>query len=291
MKRNSVLMIILILSLGSCRQAKIDQIQVERDSITQAILKRDSTILDFVASMNEIQENLDSIKRIQSIVKIQSDNGKELRQGDKDRIVSDIWMINDLLQKNKELIVQLQQQANSSGIKIAELQKAIINLNRQVKEKDAEIVTLREAMQKLNFNVEGLNDQIKTAEEKNISQEKVIREKTQAMEEQTTAMNMAWYAFGTKKELVSNGVVEKEGGILGLGRTLQLKEDFNKEFFTQVDIRDLKSIPLFVKKAVLVTTHAAGSYHFTGEDEIESLDIDNPQEFWKTSKYLVIAID
>ena len=291
MKQNLVLIIILILSLGSCRQGKIDQMQVTQDSINQAIIRRDSTILDFVASMNEIQENLDSIKRIQSIVKIQSDSGNELHQGDKARIVSDIRMINDLLQKNKELIAQLQKQASSSGMKIAELQKAIVNLNRQVEEKNAEIVTLREELQKLNFNVEGLNDQIKTAEEKNISQEKVILEKTQAIEEQTTAMNTAWYAFGTKKELVSNGVVEKEGGILGLGRTLQLKEDFNKEFFTQVDIRDLKSIPLFVKKAVLVTTHAAGSYHFTGEDEIESLDIDNPQEFWKTSKYLVIAIN
>jgi DNA repair exonuclease SbcCD ATPase subunit len=290
MKRYSVI-IILILSLSSCQQGKIDQMQVAQDSITQAIIKRDSTILDFVASMNEIQDNLDSIKRIQSIVKIQSNSGNELQQGDKDRIVSDIRMINDLLQKNKDLIAQLQRQANSSGMKIAELQKAIVNLNRQVEEKNAEIVTLREELQKLNFDMEGLNVQLKTAEEKNISQEKVIQEKTQAIEEQTTAMNMAWYAFGTKKELVSNGVIEKEGGILGLGRTLQLKEDFNREFFTQVDIRDLKSIPLFVKKAVLITTHTVGSYHFTGEDEIESLDIDNPKEFWKTSKYLVIAID
>jgi hypothetical protein len=291
MKRYSVLVIILIISLGSCQQGKIDRMQVAQDSITQAIIKRDSTILDFVASMNEIQENLDSIKRLQSIVKIQSSNRNELQQGEKDRIIGDLRMINDLLQKNKDLITQLQRQAKSSGMKIAELQKAIVNLSRQVEEKNAEIVTLREELQKLNLDMEGLNIQLKTAKEKNISQEKVIQEKTQVIEEKTVAMNMAWYAFGTAKELVTNGVVEKEGGVLGIGRTLRLKEDFNREFFTQVDIRDLKSIPLYVKKAVLVTTHPTGSYHFTGEKEIESLDIDNPQEFWKTSKYLVIAID
>jgi len=290
MKRYSVI-IILILSFSSCQQAKVNQMQVAQDSITQAIIKRDSTILDFVASMNEIQENLDSIKKIQAIVKVQSNSGNELQQGEKDRIVSDIRMINELLQRNKELIAQLQRQANSSGMKIAELQKAIVNLNRQVEEKNAEIITLREELQKLNFDMEGLNVQLKTAEEKTISQEKVIEEKSKAIEEQTTAMNTAWYAFGTTKELISNGVVKKEGGVLGLGRTIQLKEDFNKEFFTQVDIRDLKSIPLFVKKAELVTTHTAGSYHFAGDGEIESLEIDNPQEFWKTSKYLVIAID
>lgn len=290
MKRYSVF-IVLIFSLVSCQQAKIDRMQVARDSITEVILKRDSTILDFVASMNEIQENLDSIKRIQSILKVRSNSGNELQQGEKERIVGDIKAINDLLQKNKELIAQLQRQANSSGMKIAELQKAVMNLNRQVEEKNAEIVTLREELQKLNFDMDGLNDQLKTAEEKTTIQEKVIEEKTKAIEEQTIAMNTAWYAFGTTKELISNGVVEKEGGVLGLGRTIRLKEDFNKDFFTQVDIRDLKSIPLFVKKAFLITTHTTGSYHFTGEDEIGSMEIDNPSEFWKTSRYLVIAID
>jgi len=291
MKRNSIFIFIFILSFGSCQQRKVDQMQVARDSITQAVLKRDSTILDFVASMNEIQDNLDSIKMLQSVVKIQSGTGNEMQQGDKDRIINDIRMINELLEKNKNLIDQLQRQSNSSGLKIAELQKAIINLNRQVEEKNAEIVMMRDELQRLNLNMEGLNAQLKTAEEKTISQQQLIEEKTQAIAEQTVEMNTAWYAFGTTKELVSNQVAMKEGGVLGLGRTLQLREDFNKEFFTQVDIRDLKSLPLYVKKAVLVTPHPTGSYHFTGEKEIESLDIDNPQEFWKTSKYLVIAID
>jgi hypothetical protein len=55
-------------------------------------------------------------------------------------------------------------------------------------------------------------------------------------------------------------------------------------------MRDIKSIPLYVKKASLVTLHPAGSYHFSGEEEIGSLEIDHPQEFWKNSKYLIIAV-
>ena len=291
MRRYVVLTGILVILLTSCRQGKIERMESVQDSITRVVLERDSNLLNFVAAMNEIQENLDSIKRIQSIVKVQPGSGNELQQGEKDRIVSDLRMINDLLQKNKELIARLRKQANSSGIKIAELQRAIVNLNRMVEEKDAEIVSLREELQKLDLDVKGLNIQLKTAEDKNVGQEKIIRKKTEAIEKQTVAMNTAWYAFGTARELVNNGVLEKEGGVLGLGRTLKMKEDFNRDFFTQIDIRDLKSIPLYVKKAVLITTHPAGSYHFTGEDEIESLDIDQPQEFWKTSRYLVIAID
>lgn len=280
-----------MISMTSCQQRKIDRMELEQDSITQAVLRRDSAILDFVASMNEIQENLDSINMIQSIVKVQPDRGRELQQGAKDRIISDLRTINELLQKNKDLIARLQRQVSSSGMKIAELQRAIVNLNRMAEEKTAEIVLLRGEMEKLNLDVKDLNTQLKSAEDKNVSQEKVIQEQTEAIEQQTAVMNTAWYAFGTAKELIQNGVLEKEGGVLGLGRILKIKEGFNREFFTQVDIRDLKSIPLYVKKAELVSTHPAGSYHFTREDKIESLDIDHPQEFWKASRYLVIVID
>ena len=280
-----------MISMTSCQQRKIDRMELEQDSITQAVLRRDSAILDFVASMNEIQENLDSIKVIQSIVKVQSDRGSELQQGEKNRIISDLRTINELLEKNKDLIARLQRQVSSSGMKIAELQRAIVNLNRMAEEKTAEIVLLRGEMEKLNLDVKDLNTQLKSAEDKNVSQEKVIQEQTEAIEQQTAVMNTAWYAFGTAKELIQNGVLEKEGGVLGLGRILKIKEDFNREFFTQVDIRDLKSIPLYVKKAELVSTHPAGSYHFTREDKIESLDIDHPQEFWKASRYLVLVID
>ncbi|MDD4191287.1 MAG: hypothetical protein PHI28_08150 [Mangrovibacterium sp.] len=291
MKRSIIGIAVVMISMTSCQQRKIDRMELEQDSITQAVLRRDSAILDFVASMNEIQENLDSINMIQSIVKVQPDRGRELQQGAKDRIISDLRTINELLQKNKDLIARLQRQVSSSGMKIAELQRAIVNLNRMAEEKTAEIVLLRGEMEKLNLDVKDLNTQLKSAEDKNVSQEKVIQEQTEAIEQQTAVMNTAWYAFGTAKELIQNGVLEKEGGVLGLGRILKIKEGFNREFFTQVDIRDLKSIPLYVKKAELVSTHPAGSYHFTREDKIESLDIDHPQEFWKASRYLVIVID
>lgn len=289
MKRYLVFFLAFLAS--SCQQGRTDRIQEAQDSVTKVIVERDSAILNFVASMNEIQDNLDSIKRLQAIVKVQSGQGDQMEQGDKDRIIGDIRMINDLLERNKQLIAQLQKQANSSGMKIAELQKAVINLNRQVEEKNAEIVQLRGELHQLNLDMEGLNVQLQTAEEKTVKQDQEIQEKTQTIEKQTVEMNTAWYAFGTSKELLQNGVVEKEGGVLGLGKTLRLKEDFNRDFFTQVDVRDLKSIPLYVRKAELITIHPAGSYHFSGDKEIESLDIDNPSEFWKTSKYLVIAID
>ncbi len=291
MKNFRIFLFATVVVLVSCQQKKIDRMQSAQDSISQQIVKKDSAILDFVSTMNEIQENLDSIKQVQEIVQIDANGNNEMKPRSKDQIIADIRTLNDLLQKNKDLVARLQKKLNSSNVKIVELQKSIALLNKQIQEKDEEIASLNEQLQKLNIDVANLNTQLKTVQEDNSQKEQVIQEKTHTIDQQTTAINTAYYAFGTVKELIQNNVIEKEGGVLGMGRSLKMKEDFNKDYFTQVDIRDLKSLQLYVKKAQLITNHPAGSYHFVGEKPIESLVIDNPQEFWKTSKYLIIAIE
>lgn len=104
-------------------------------------------------------------------------------------------------------------------------------------------------------------------------------------------MNVAYYAFGTKKELVEKNVIEKEGGVLGMGKTIKMKKDFNRDYFMKIDIRQFNQLPLNTKKAKLVTIHPDNTYHWVGEKTVESIVIDKPDEFWKTSKYLLIVVE
>ena len=285
------LLIILIIGLVSCQQKKLDRMQEIQDSIAQAVLEKDSEILNFVSVMTEIQENLDSIKQVEEIVRIQAGDGNEMKPSQKDQIVSDIQTIQELLHKNKELVALLQKQLNASGSKVAELQRAILVLNRQVEQKDTEIATLQAELQKLQIDISGLTTRLESMTKESLYKDQVIQQKSKTIEDQTVAMNTGYYAFGTVKELYDNGVVDKEGGILGIGRTLKIRKDFNREYFTMVDIRELTSLELHVNKAKLVTPHPEGSYHFEGEKPVESLVIDQPKEFWKTSKYLIIVVD
>jgi hypothetical protein len=71
----------------------------------------------------------------------------------------------------------------------------------------------------------------------------------------------------------------------------KLMENFNKDYFKVVDIRSLRSVPLFTKKAQLITSHPASSYFFAGKDRIDSLVIKNQSDFWSVSRYLVIMIE
>lgn len=285
-----VVVFLSVLVLASCGHKKeIARMQSKQDSIAQLGVQKDNTILEYIAAMNDIQSNLDSIKAIEKIVSVQAASGTELKVEAKNRIIEDIAQINNLLQKNKELVKNLQNKLRNSNMRIAELEKMIENLNKQVGEKDAEIASLKQELENLHVDVANLNQKIETITKES---EQTIKEKNQVIDTQTADLNTAYYAFGMKKELEAKNVIEKEGGVLGMGKTLKLKKDFNREFFMKVDIREFTQLPLNTKKAKLVTYHPAGSYHFAGTDKkVESLVIDKPEEFWKASKYLLIVVE
>ncbi len=287
-----LLFILSVVVLTSCGQHKkeIARMQARQDSIASLGVQKDNSILEFIGAMNEIQANMDSVKTIQKLVSVQTAPGTELKADAKKRIIEDIRQINELLQKNKELMKSLQGKLNSSNVKLKELQTMIELQTKQMQEKDTELARLNTELENLNVNVKGLNQKIETI---TAESEKTITEKNQAIEEKTNVLNTAFYAFGTKKELDEKNVIEKEGGVLGMGKTLKMKKDFNRDYFMKIDIREFTTLPLNTKKAKLVSFHPDGSYHFkmTDKKTVESLVIDNSEDFWKASKYLLIVVE
>ena len=282
--------VLSVLVLVSCGQHKkeIAVMQARQDSITQVAELKNNTILEFIDEMNEIQTNLDSIKAIEKIISVEKASSVELKASSKERIANDIAQINDLLQKNKELVKSLTNKYKASNAKIAELETTIVNMTKQMADKDADIASLTAELEALHINVTTLNQQIETITAAN---EQTVREKEEAFKEQGNVLNTAYWAFGTKKELADKNVIEKEGGVLGLGKTLILKKDFNRDYFKKIDIREFKEMSLNAKKAVLLANHPADSYHFVGTNRVEGLVIDKPDEFWKDSKYLVVVVE
>jgi len=284
---------ILITALFGCqhRQQQIDRLSIVRDSLAQVASEKDSAIMEFLAGFNEIQSNLDSIKTVEKLVTVTSTQHGELKSTQKRQILEDISLLNQLLQRNKQMVASLQNKLSGATSKIRELQgmvaefeKMVANLNTQIQSKDAEIAQLTQDVQRLNIDVSQLTTQVQQVTQEN-------QEKAQTIENQTVALNKAYYAVGTVKELKENNVLEKEGGVLGVGRTLKMKKDFNRDYFTEVDIRKFAFLPLMVKKAKVVSVHPAGSFHISGNKSADTLFIDNSSEFWKVSKFLLIALD
>jgi seryl-tRNA synthetase len=194
-------------------------------------------------------------------------------------------LIYDLMQKNKETIAQLKRKLKKSDARLIELEKMINTLQKQMEEKELEITDLKSKLEQMNIKVTILTTSVDSLKTENANTENVIANKTEEL-------NTAWYVYGTRKELEEHQVITKEGGFIGIGRIEKLKDSFNKDYFTKVDITKLTSIPLNVKKAHLVTRHPSSSYKFEGsEKKVDKLNITNPTDFWSTSKYLVIVVE
>ena len=254
-----------------------DSLKNVNQNLSGQVVEKDSAIFGFIRAFNEIQDNLDVIKEKEKLLTTSSQTG-ELDQNQKEKIITDIQAIYDLMVKNKQKLGSMNKKLKKANLKITEFQEMIDRLNSQIAEKDVEIAELKNVLEKLNIEFTEVTMNYEAAQE--------------MLEEKTDKMNKAWYAFGTSKELITQGVLTKEGGFIGIGKAAKLKDDFNKSYFTQLDVTETNSIPLASKKAKLITTHSSNSYKLEGlKGKIEKLNITNPEEFWATSKYLVIVVE
>ncbi|MDX9854611.1 MAG: hypothetical protein RBS81_12580 [Tenuifilaceae bacterium] len=290
MRRIIFLLIALLpLALFSCKEKEkkmIEDLTRENEILKAESLVKDSSINEYFKILNEIEHNLSLVKTTESIISKDALADSELKDDTRERINQDIQMINDLMAKNKRAINLLNKKLKASNLQIGELNETIERTMRSIEERDAEISILKDRLTNLNFSVEILNATVDT-----LRAEKAMLEET--ISTQTTTINTAWFAFGTKKELVDNGVIEKSGGFLGFGKSYRLKSDFDKSYFTMVNITKTFEIPLFAKKVNLITSHPSTSYKLVqnAEGVFEKLEILDVTEFWHTSKYLVITVE
>ena len=142
-------------------------------------------------------------------------------------------------------------------------------------------------------NKKKVNEQVMTTNEKIAMAQNVLNndvadlktenvQKQQTIAEQDKEMHMVYYVFGNKSELKAQNVLTK-GEVL--------RGNYNKNFFTKADSRHLHEIPLYSKKAKLLTPHPTSSYRLekVGKKDL-TLKITDPEQFWHTSRYLVILV-
>ena len=277
-----VIIILTNLLVSNCGKGSDESENPIKDSVENVsgnlngkLNEKDAAIQELVSSFNEIQENLNTIKEKEKIIsKVTSDGDVKSKE---DQIKEDIQSIYDLMAKNKNRIGSLSKKLKNSKLKIEGLEKMIENMQATLNLKDSEIEELKTKIEGLNVELSNLTTNYKAVE--NESNQK------------TEIINTAFYAIGTSKELKENNVITKEGGIIGLGKTTKLSSDFNKEYFTKINIEKTTSINLGAKKIKMLTTHPSSSYKLIGEKPIEKLEITNTKEFWSASKYLVIILD
>ena len=252
----------------------------------------DNQLGEYESAQKAIEANLDSIRSKEETIQALRNGDIDGGENSKERILENIAAIDALLGENRNSIANLNDKVSRYSVEngkykkqISFFKKQVNQLNSTVVQKDSAISDLKGELVAKNFKIEELNSNLTAQKRINSSQKDKIAI-------QTRALNTAYYVVGKYSDLKDNKVVQKEGGIIGLGRTKTLADDFNKDYFTMIDITASRIIPIDSdKKVELISEHPTGSYRLNMEEDktlnLEVLDLD---QFWKSSKYLVIMI-
>lgn len=260
---------------GSSSSEDNDSIQILLEENEQLRNEQD----ELLSTLNEIQEGFREINEAQGRLSIDRQReGANARA----RIREDMRYIQETLAQNAELIEKLRNQLRESGRASEQLQRTIENLTAQMNEKNAEIDQLRNELQAKNIRIDELDAQVADLSENLTNMQQQNENQGQTISQQDQQLNSAWYCVGTKRAL-------KDHNILKSGRVLQ--GDFDANYFTAIDIRQVTQINLNSKSADILTSHPAGSYQLLKDDAgFYTLQISDYQQFWSTSKYLVVQV-
>ena len=276
------MMVMCLMALASCKQEKVAPALPQNsqvDSLSRIIEQKDNEINDMMELFNEVEEGFRLISEAENRVNlVKNGEGADKAQ----RIRENIQFIQQRLSQNRELIAKLRQQLRESSIKGDQLKRTLDNLVKQLEEKDGQLRDLRAQLDAKDIHIAELDQTISDLHQDVDTLKGESQQKSNTINTQDKQLHTAWFVFGTKKEL-------KEQGILDGGKVLQ--GNFNKNYFTKIDIRVEKEIKLYSKSAKLLTMHPSSSYTLARDSKNQYvLRINNPQIFWSTSKYLVIQV-
>lgn len=281
MKKLTILSVLaLAFAFTSCdfETQAFKDMRAQRDSIQALQQTQLDELLGYMDIVQDVDSSFEAIRESQNMLSMVS--YEEGKQGVKQRVQENIYMISNLLAENNAKIAELEEKLNESDLKNTKFQKTINRLKKDLKAKNAEIAKLYKDLESKNFKIDSLlvENQIvgqRAAELTALSEAQLAQ-----LNAQDVALHTAYFFMGTRKELRANdiNVKDKDSG-------------YCTSLFTPIDVRTFDRLATDSKSAKILTKHPEGSYELTrGEDKKYTLVIKNPTDFWNASKYLIIQV-
>ena len=272
---------LLLASCGQGQQAIENAAEQERDSLQRIINEKDIELNDIMSTFDEVQEGIRRINEAEGRVTV-ADASPE-SASNKEVIRENMQFIKNAMQQNREMIAQLKEKLRKSSFNAENLKKTVENLQAQIDSQSTRIQELEASLAEKDAQLVAQSEQINTLTESVTSLTEENKQKAATVASQEKQLNAAWFVFGTKNEL-------REEKILQNGDVLR-DDSFNKDYFTQIDIRYDKIIKFYSKTATILTNHPSGSYQMVKDSKgLYELHIVDPVKFWSTGRYLVVQV-
>lgn len=286
-----VLLILTVFSACNGNSSLKKQWEAERDSLMDINDHQRHVLNEMTSSIVEISNILDTINMQERILFSRYD--PEGRRYTRKQVVENlrifenilkekrmqIHYLDSLMNKNDERMRQLSSLVNYLNTEIDKKVSIIKILRADVQSKNLNIKTLNEKITSINADVEQLTDSLSTVTEKSSDMKNVI-------EKQEEELYTVYYIIGTKKELISKGVLTNGG--------LFKKSKVNPSALyatLKADSRNLSSIMIQGDKPNILTNVPSHSYIMTKKSgqgyELKILD---KKQFWSVNKLLIVQV-
>jgi len=241
------------------------------------------------STINEIQSSLESLEQdLSGQLFTQKEIPGTSPEERRNRIISSIANMRDQIEADKKKIATLEKQLATSKSQLKGVQEIVNKLKASISEKEQIMDELQERLGILN---ETLETERRTSAEEIQKREMTITEKEQQITQQSIEANTIYYVYGTRKELMSKGIMDRKGGLLGIGKVSTVKQDIPIEQFTSMNLLETQQIsfPATKKGYSILTNHPATSYKVEKEGDQNILTILDATNFRK-QKFVVIEL-
>lgn len=274
--------LIVSIALVSCSQeqekAEVKQVQ---DSLLMA--QQDSLLNVFMSEFESISQTVNEVNAKNGIYNLDTSESNALS---KESIIGQVENLDQLLQSKQNQLNDLFKRMKESKVRNEEMEGLISSMQESLSNREAQINELMTMLANKDVKIDDILNRVDSMRVTNIE----LTEEVIKMDEE---LHMIYYVVGNAKELKDKGITTKEDGILGIGASKKLDvSKLDLSLFTESDERDLLSVPIYSKKAKLITNHPEASYSFVldSEEKVETLSIVNRKSFWAATDILVVEV-
>lgn len=260
----------------------------QRDSLAMEKMAVDSNYNRTLAILNDVESGFAEINHSEGEMRVNLQGAEGKSTSKRELIAAQMKLIKENIEKNKSKIEELKHLAAKSGKTNSKLTETIKRLESEMDAKNAQIQSLQAELEQKNIKIAELNTTVSDQSKNIADQQNVMEQQKSTIKGQDTNLNTVWYCVATSKKLKEAKIITNTG--LFQSKKVMATE-FDNTIFTQVDLRNISSIPTNSKKIKIISSHPQSSFNLiTGADKMITIEITNPSKFWSVSKYLIVQI-
>lgn len=299
MFRRTAVILSAVAMVAACDGSK-KQLEQTLAQVQQISAEKDSLLMDVMATSQFIAEVNTELGKVRSRAAGRPVQGQA---GEMESNLTPAQQRDAIKVKVAELTTRLNEsesRLNASRTRVRDLTAGNTALAGQMAGYDSTITSFQRMIDNQKIEIASLTEQINAVQAENVSlkQEKValVTENTQLAEEKdklVTEQNTVYYVIGTEDELSKRGLIVKQGGMLGFGKTAVPAAALNAADFTAVDRTQVTEIA-FPKPD--------RAYRIVSRQDITALEmapdksnrikggikIVDAAKFWAPSKFLIL---